>query len=137
MLFRSEWHTLLVARGACVRLRWAFSAQPFEPDAGNPAVGKLVCNWYDSCLTALAFLWVSVFFSTFEQQGADMAVVLNGKNMDITEGMTLLDLLESKDISPETVVVEHNKEIVPADMFATTALNDGDHLEVLRFVGGG
>ena len=66
-----------------------------------------------------------------------MVVVLNGKNMDITEGMTLLDLLESKDISPETVVVEHNKGIVPADMFAATTLNDGDHLEVLRFVGGG
>jgi hypothetical protein len=38
-----------------------FFAQPFEPDAGNTAVGKLVWDWYDSYLTTLAFLWVSVF----------------------------------------------------------------------------
>lgn len=66
-----------------------------------------------------------------------MTVVLNGKKVDIGESLTLLELLKSKEISPETVVVEHNKEIVSADMFAATTLNDGDHLEVVRFVGGG
>ena len=116
-----------------------FFAQPFEPDVDNSAVGKLVWNWYDSCLTALALFMGRRFFfvSIFEQQGAGMVVVLNGKKMDMTEGVTLLELLESKGLSPETVVVERNKEIVPADSFTDVVLNDGDHLEVLRFVGGG
>jgi len=66
-----------------------------------------------------------------------MTVILNGKNVDMAEGMTLLELLESKKLSPETVVVEHNREIIPADAFVSTILGDGDLLEVLRFVGGG
>jgi sulfur carrier protein len=66
-----------------------------------------------------------------------MAVFLNGKKLDTVDGMTILELLESKEIPPKTVVVEHNKEIISADQFAITILSDGDHLEVLRFVGGG
>jgi sulfur carrier protein len=66
-----------------------------------------------------------------------MTVVLNGKNVDISEGMTLLELLESRKISPETVVVELNRELLSADAFASTILGSGDLLEVLRFVGGG
>lgn len=66
-----------------------------------------------------------------------MVVILNGKDMEISGEITLLELLASKDISPETVVVELNRKIVSADVFSTTQLNDGDHLEVLRFVGGG
>ncbi|MBI9079789.1 MAG: sulfur carrier protein ThiS [Pseudodesulfovibrio sp.] len=66
-----------------------------------------------------------------------MTVVLNGKNVDISEGMTLLGLLESRGISSETVVVELNREILSADAFVSTILGDGDLLEVLRFVGGG
>jgi thiamine biosynthesis protein ThiS len=35
------------------------------------------------------------------------------------------------------VAIEHNGTIVPQDCFAATALNDGDRLEVVQFVGGG
>ncbi|WP_027722104.1 sulfur carrier protein ThiS [Maridesulfovibrio zosterae] len=66
-----------------------------------------------------------------------MFVTLNGKEIELTEEITILNLLESKDLSPETVVVELNKKIIPADNFSTILINDGDHLEVLRFVGGG
>lgn len=66
-----------------------------------------------------------------------MIATLNGKETKLDEGLTVLALLESKGLVPDTVVVELNKEIIPADTFSTTTLNDGDHLEVLRFVGGG
>ncbi len=66
-----------------------------------------------------------------------MIVVVNGKETSVTVGATLLTLLEEKTIAPESVVVELNKDIIPADSFGETKLNDGDHLEVLRFVGGG
>ena len=35
------------------------------------------------------------------------------------------------------IVVERNRDIVPAGTFAETALQDGDSLELLQFVGGG
>jgi len=87
--------------------------------------------------TALAPIGTSAFFVTGNEKEMLMVVVLNGKEVNVTEGMTILALLESKDVSPQVVVVERNGDIVPGENFGTTSLNDGDHLEVLRFVGGG
>jgi thiamine biosynthesis protein ThiS len=37
----------------------------------------------------------------------------------------------------QRVAVELNESIVPKDQYTTTTLFEGDHLEVVRFVGGG
>lgn len=66
-----------------------------------------------------------------------MRVVLNGKETEIGDGLTVAAFLESREIAAESVVVELNREIVPSESFDKVMLNDGDHLEVLRFVGGG
>lgn len=66
-----------------------------------------------------------------------MVIVLNGKEAEVPEGTTVLGLLESCGLATGSVVVERNREIVPEDSFGDTRLQDGDHLEVLRFVGGG
>ncbi|WP_319779020.1 sulfur carrier protein ThiS [Maridesulfovibrio sp.] len=66
-----------------------------------------------------------------------MIVRLNGKEAELTASITILELLESKNLAPETVVVEVNMEIIPAESYGSTKINDGDHLEILRFVGGG
>jgi len=66
-----------------------------------------------------------------------MIVVVNGKETELRDGQTLLELLEVKDIPADGVVAELNRSIVPGADFGKTVLNDGDHLEVLRFVGGG
>ena len=66
-----------------------------------------------------------------------MTVVLNGKEIEAVFGTTIADLLAEREIKPETVVVERNGDIVPGADFSAVALEDGDHLEVLRFVGGG
>ena len=66
-----------------------------------------------------------------------MIVILNGGEVELAGAETLLSLLEGRGISPEVVVAELNGNIVPGSDFGTTTLNDGDHLEVLRFVGGG
>jgi sulfur carrier protein len=68
---------------------------------------------------------------------AHVVVVVNGKEMEIVAGMTVLALVEDMGLDPGTVVVECNRDIVPSTAFAQTALCEGDHLEVLRFVGGG
>ncbi|XXJ20210.1 sulfur carrier protein ThiS [Desulfovibrio caledoniensis] len=66
-----------------------------------------------------------------------MIVTINGKASELDEPLTILALLESREIAPGAVVVECNGEIVPGELFGDVGLNDGDHLEVLRFVGGG
>jgi thiamine biosynthesis protein ThiS len=51
--------------------------------------------------------------------------------------MTILAYLEQSGYTPERVVVEKNLEIIPRESLDSTLLEDGDSVEVLRFVGGG
>ena len=64
-------------------------------------------------------------------------ITVNGEITVCNEGATLLDLILRLGLSPEKIVVERNRDIVPAGTFAETALQDGDTLELLQFVGGG
>ncbi|WP_319467592.1 sulfur carrier protein ThiS [uncultured Pseudodesulfovibrio sp.] len=66
-----------------------------------------------------------------------MKVTVNGREADIAEGATILSMLEERGIKADSVVVERNRDIVPSEFFGDVQLQDGDHLEVLRFVGGG
>ena len=66
-----------------------------------------------------------------------MNLSINGQGQELADGLTLEDLLAQLAIPADRVAVEHNRAIVPRDRFATTALTDGDSLEIVRFVGGG
>lgn len=66
-----------------------------------------------------------------------MVVMLNGKQVEVEEGTTLLNLLERKGLEPERVVVEYNYELVKRTDLAEVVLKGNDNIEVLRFVGGG
>ena len=65
-----------------------------------------------------------------------MQVKINGKVEDIPNG-TVLDLLKSKKIEPQMVAVEVNDKVLDREHLATTALNEGDHVELLFYMGGG
>jgi sulfur carrier protein len=49
----------------------------------------------------------------------------------------LLGLLESLDLDPRLVVVEHNRRIVRRPELRGTPVEDGDAVEIVHFVGGG
>jgi sulfur carrier protein len=51
--------------------------------------------------------------------------------------MHVADLLEKLKIPAGSVVVERNTEILHRDRFWDEAVEDGDQLEIIRFVGGG
>ena len=51
--------------------------------------------------------------------------------------MSLEDLFEELDLPPDSVVTEINKKIIQPDQYAQLQLKDGDHVELIRFVGGG
>ncbi|PLX73429.1 MAG: thiamine biosynthesis protein ThiS [Desulfuromonas sp.] len=66
-----------------------------------------------------------------------MDISVNGKVQQIEAGTTIAQLLENLALAPERVAVEHNRDIVTSEQFATTTLTAGDTLEIVQFVGGG
>ncbi|HAB93716.1 MAG TPA: thiamine biosynthesis protein ThiS [Lachnospiraceae bacterium] len=63
-------------------------------------------------------------------------VTINGSKEEAA-GMSVLSYLKSAGYDPLRVVVEKNLEIVPRDAMDQVLLEDGDSVEILRFVGGG
>ena len=66
-----------------------------------------------------------------------MELSINGEAAHAPAGMTVLELLEQRNLEAQEVVVERNLVLVPRDAFAATVLEPGDSLEILHFVGGG
>lgn len=66
-----------------------------------------------------------------------MIAVVNGESRSIDEGCTIADLLADLDLRGRRVAVELNRDIVPKTEFASRAIRDGDHIEIVQFVGGG
>ena len=66
-----------------------------------------------------------------------MRIQLNGQERATEPGTTLARLLAELGLDKVRVAVERNFEIVPRASYASTALAEGDRLEVVTFVGGG
>jgi len=66
-----------------------------------------------------------------------ITITVNGKQQAFSAPLTVLALLESLNLDPGRVAVEHNLAILPRARYADTCLADGDRLEVVHFVGGG
>jgi thiamine biosynthesis protein ThiS len=66
-----------------------------------------------------------------------MNIIFNGKPRETQASINIQELLDQMQLDCMQVVVEHNKSIIPRQRLAETALNDGDTLEVIHFVGGG
>ena len=65
-----------------------------------------------------------------------MKLKINGEIKDFNE-TSLSDVIIKSDLDPTRVAVELNGKIVPRADFKSTALKDGDSLEIVHFVGGG
>jgi thiamine biosynthesis protein ThiS len=66
-----------------------------------------------------------------------MTVTVNGRPRQLTAPCTITQLLALLQLETARVAVERNRDIVPRDEFGKTLLEEGDHLEIVRFVGGG
>jgi thiamine biosynthesis protein ThiS len=66
-----------------------------------------------------------------------MKICLNGEEREISDGLSVAQLLEELQIRPGRVVIELNREIISRDSQGLTLLNEGDALEIVHFVGGG
>jgi len=66
-----------------------------------------------------------------------MKLQINGVDRDFAAPLSLQALLEQLGMKADRVAVELNRNIVPRHQWGNTTLNDGDHLEIVHFVGGG
>ena len=66
-----------------------------------------------------------------------MNIICNGEQKSIQPGTSLHDLALSLGLNPQGIVAELNGKIVEHGSFAAQALQDGDRVELIRFVGGG
>jgi sulfur carrier protein len=66
-----------------------------------------------------------------------MMVKINGQSTEIAEEATLQTLVELKKISPKTIILELNGQIVNSEKWPNTLLKTGDKLEIIRIIGGG
>jgi thiamine biosynthesis protein ThiS len=64
-------------------------------------------------------------------------VRLNGKERDVSRGLTVRGLLDELDVHPSMVVVELNREIIERDGYERAPVSEGDSIELVHFVGGG
>ena len=68
-----------------------------------------------------------------------MNIVLNGKDVRVHDGTTLVALLRESDITDQTdgVAVAVNSAVVPRRQWSEMQLRDGDAVEVIHAVQGG
>ena len=65
-----------------------------------------------------------------------MKITINGQEQSFAP-ITLAGLVEQLGMKQDRVAVELNRSIVPRSRWAETDLAEGDHLEIVHFVGGG
>ena len=66
-----------------------------------------------------------------------LSITVNGEHRRVAAGLTIAQLAADLGLVPDKVAVERNLEIVPRSTLAQVALEDGDALEIVHFVGGG
>ena len=66
-----------------------------------------------------------------------MIIRVNGKDLEVNKGITLLSIIEKGQMKPERIVVEYNKEIISKDKLGQIVARENDLIEILNFVGGG
>ena len=65
-----------------------------------------------------------------------MRIKVNGIDRQISDGATILTLLEESKLKPTSVAVELNRRLLRTERYGET-LKDGDEVEIVTFVGGG
>ncbi len=66
-----------------------------------------------------------------------MEITINGESKEVRDGITVTELLEEINTPAVGVAVELNRAIVSRSLHASTVLEEGDLLEIVKMVGGG
>jgi sulfur carrier protein len=65
-----------------------------------------------------------------------MRIVVNGRDMDVAEGLSVEALLAQLGVKREYTAVAVNRDIMPKSAYGGTVLRPGDKVEIVRPMGG-
>jgi len=66
-----------------------------------------------------------------------MQIKISGTATEVPDACSVLDLVQSRKLAPEAVIVGVNGVIIKREYWASSRLNPGDSVEIFRFIGGG
>ena len=66
-----------------------------------------------------------------------LQLTVNGESRSLPASATVADLVADLKLDGRKIAVERNLEIVPRSLYGDTALENGDRIEIVAFVGGG
>ncbi len=66
-----------------------------------------------------------------------MKISVNGETKEYAENRSVSDVVTDLGLSGKRIAVELNKEILPFNQYNSTALKEGDRLEIVQAIGGG
>ncbi len=66
-----------------------------------------------------------------------MQIQINGQPKQLEQPLTVSELLNTLELTPQRVAVEVNENLVKRACFDQTSLADGDRVEIVTLVGGG
>jgi sulfur carrier protein len=66
-----------------------------------------------------------------------MTIVVNGKDMEVAEGLSVEALLQELGVKREYTAVAVNRDVTPRSAYGATVLRPGDKVEIVRPMGGG
>ena len=72
-----------------------------------------------------------------EIHNSTMNITCNGEQKAVDNDISLNDLVLSLKLNPQSLVAEVNGKIIEQPQFSDKKLQDGDRIELIRFVGGG
>jgi len=67
----------------------------------------------------------------------NMKLTINGEGKNIESGKSISGLLTDSHVNSKAVVVEVNLSIINKEKYDSTNLQDGDVVEIVKFMGGG
>ena len=65
-----------------------------------------------------------------------MTIRVNGQDREVSEGTTVLALIEQHNLTPQKVAIELNRRLLRTEKY-DTVLKPNDEIEIVTFVGGG
>lgn len=66
-----------------------------------------------------------------------MEIKINGQLQQVQDNFTIVQLLETLNLTNKRLAVEVNLAIVPRSKFETYILTQGDQVEIVQAIGGG
>jgi sulfur carrier protein len=66
-----------------------------------------------------------------------MRITVNGKGMEVSDGLSVEALLAELGVPRQYTAVAVNRDITPKSTYGCTHLTEGDRVEIVRPMGGG